>query len=173
MSKDKDLLRFQYNQQNENYIEQTKKIASNPNLTPEQKKDAASKLKPSPLVEEVDEEVVIQDIEAEWRDKSVTWATMDEEAVRAQFDSDEAFSDYKKFHSLKQSRFYHRDRGEELKIQTWNGGLNSFVEEAKNSYDAEFIYMFEEVENGEGIWYVYDVYGDENGWVELSDALNG
>ena len=41
------------------------------------------------------------------------------------------FSDYKKFHSLKQSRFYHRDRGEELKIQTWNGGLNSFVEEAK------------------------------------------
>ena len=27
MSKDKDLLRFQYNQQNENYIEQTKKIA--------------------------------------------------------------------------------------------------------------------------------------------------
>ena len=100
MSKDKDLLRFQYNQQNENYIEQTKKIASNPNLTPEQKKDAASKLKPSPLVEEVDEEVVIQDIEAEWRDKSVTWATMDEEAVRAQFDSDEAFSDYKKFMEL-------------------------------------------------------------------------
>ena len=33
--------------------------------------------------------------------------------------------------------------------------------------------MFEEVENGEGIWYVYDVYGDENGWVKLSDALNG
>ena len=31
------------------------------------------------------------------------------------------FSDYRKFHSLKQSRFYHRDRGEELKIQTWNG----------------------------------------------------
>ena len=83
------------------------------------------------------------------------------------------FSDYKKFHSLKQSRFYHRDRGEELKIQTWNDGLNSFIEEAKSSYGAEFIYMFEEVENGEGIWHVYDVYGDENGWVELSDALNG
>ena len=42
----------------------------------------------------------IQDIEAEWRDKSVTWATMDEEAVRAQFDSDEAYSDYKKITSL-------------------------------------------------------------------------
>ena len=86
------------------------------------------------------------------------------------------FSDYKKFHSLKQSRFYHRDRGEELKIQTWNGGLNSFVEEAKNSYDAEFIYMFEEVENGEGIWYVYDVYAkkeEDRNWVKLSDALNG
>jgi len=33
------------------------------------------------------------------------------------------FNDYKKFGSLKQSRFYHRDRGEELKIQTWNDGL--------------------------------------------------
>ena len=90
------------------------------------------------------------------------------------------FNDYKKFGSLKQSRFYHRDRGEELKIQTWNGGLRSFVEEAKSSYGAEFIYMFEEVENGEGIWYVYDVYGSkdnktnfESCWVKLSDALNG
>jgi len=83
------------------------------------------------------------------------------------------FNDYKKFGSLKQSRFYHRDRGEELKIQIWNDGLRSFVEEAKSSYGAEFIYMFEEVENGEGIWYVYDVYGDKDGWVELSNALNG
>ena len=86
------------------------------------------------------------------------------------------FSDYKKFHSLKQSRFYHRDRGEELKIQTWNDGLNSFVEEAKSSYDAEFIYMFEEVENGEGIWYVYDIYAkkeEDRNWVKLNDALNG
>ena len=44
-------------------------------------------------------------------------------------------------------------------------------------YDAEFIYMFEEsthpLDGGEGIWYVYDVYGDEDGWVKLSDALNG
>ena len=86
------------------------------------------------------------------------------------------FNDYKKFGSLKQSRFYHRDRGEELKIQTWNDGLRSFVEEAKSSYEAEFIYMFEEVENGEGVWYVYDVYAkkEENrNWVKLSDALNG
>ena len=86
------------------------------------------------------------------------------------------FNDYKKFGSLKQSRFYHRDRGEELKIQTWNDGLNSFVEEAKSSYGAEFIYMFEEVENGEGIWYVYDVYAkkeEDRNWVKLSDALNG
>jgi hypothetical protein len=86
------------------------------------------------------------------------------------------FNDYKKFGSLKQSRFYHRDRGEELKIQTWNDGLNSFVEEAKSSYDAEFIYMFEEVENGEGIWYVYDIYAkkeEDRNWVKLNDALNG
>ena len=90
------------------------------------------------------------------------------------------FNDYKKFGSLKQSRFYHRDRGEELKIQTWNDGLRSFVEEAKSSYGAEFIYMFEEVENGEGIWYVYDVFGSKDNktnfegcWVKLSDALNG
>ena len=90
------------------------------------------------------------------------------------------FNDYKKFGSLKQSRFYHRDRGEELKIQTWNDGLRSFVEETKSSYGAEFIYMFEEVENGEGIWYVYDVYGSKDNktnfegcWVKLSDALNG
>ena len=90
------------------------------------------------------------------------------------------FSDYKKFHSLKQSRFYHRDRGEELEIQTWNGGLRSFVEEAKSSYGAEFIYMFEEsthpLDGGEGIWYVYDVYAkkeEDRNWVKLSDALNG
>jgi len=86
------------------------------------------------------------------------------------------FSNYNKFHSLKQSRFYHRDKGEKLKIQTWNGGLNSFVEEAKNSYDAEFIYMFEEVENGEGVWYVYDIYAkkeEDRNWVKLNDALNG
>ena len=90
------------------------------------------------------------------------------------------FNDYKKFGSLKQSRFYHRDRGEELKIQTWNGGLRSFVEEAKSSYDAEFIYMFEEsthpLDGGEGIWYVYDVYAkkeEDRNWVKLSDALNG
>ena len=86
------------------------------------------------------------------------------------------FNDYKKFGSLKQSRFYHRDRGEELKIQTWNDGLRSFVEESKSSYGAEFIYMFEEVENGEGVWYVYDIYAkkeEDRNWVKLNDALNG
>ena len=100
MQEDQDLLVFQYNQQNKNFIEGNKKIAENPNLTEEQKREASLKLKPAPLVEEVEEEVIVQNIENEWRDKSVTWSTMDEEAVRAQFDSDEAFNDYKRFMEL-------------------------------------------------------------------------
>ena len=97
MQQDKELLKFQYDQENKNFLEATKKISEDPNLTTQQKLEAQSKIKPAPLIEEFDEEVVIQNIEDEWRDNSVTWSTMNEEDVRARFDSDEDFNNYKKF----------------------------------------------------------------------------
>ena len=73
------------------------------------------------------------------------------------------FNDYMSFHENKQCRFYHRDRGEELKIKTLKDDIE-LIEFAKDSCDAEYIYMF-----AFGSWYVYD---DNVGqFVELEEAL--
>ena len=66
-------------------------------------------------------------------------------------------------HENKQCRFYHRDRGEELKVQTLKDDIE-LIEFAKDSCNAEYIYMF-----AFGSWYVYD---DNVGqFVELEEAL--
>ena len=75
------------------------------------------------------------------------------------------FSDYKKFHSLKQSRFYHRDRGEDKKEAATLGGENELVKFATEKCDEEYIYMF-----AFGSWYVYDVYNNSK-FVELEEEL--
>ena len=75
------------------------------------------------------------------------------------------FNDYKKFGSLKQSRFYHRDRGEDKKEAATLGGENELVKFATEKCDAEYIYMF-----AYGSWYVYDVYNNSE-FVELEEVL--
>ena len=75
------------------------------------------------------------------------------------------FNDYKKFGSLKQSRFYHRDRGEDKKEAATLGGENELVKFATEKCDAEYIYMF-----AFGSWYVYDVYNNSE-FVELEDEI--
>ena len=74
------------------------------------------------------------------------------------------FNDYMLFHEKKQCRFYHRDRGEELKVQTLKDDIE-LIEFAKDSCNAEYIYMF-----AFGSWYVYDVYNNSE-FVELEDEI--
>ena len=75
------------------------------------------------------------------------------------------FSDYKKFHSLKQSRFQHRDRGEDKKEAATLKDENELIKFATEKCDAEYIYMF-----AYGSWYVYDVYNNSE-FVELEDEI--
>ena len=74
------------------------------------------------------------------------------------------FNDYMLFHEKKQCRFYHRDRGEELKIHTLKDDIE-LIEFAKDSCNVEYIYMF-----AFGSWYVYDVYNNSE-FVELEEVL--
>ena len=73
------------------------------------------------------------------------------------------FNDYMSFHENKQCRFYHRDRGEELKIKTLKDDIE-LIEFAKDSCNAEYIYMF-----AFGYWYVYDF--ENKSFVELEEEL--
>ena len=73
------------------------------------------------------------------------------------------FNDYMLFHEKKQCRFYHRDRGEDLMFNEFESE-EEYVEWAKDSCNAEYIYMF-----AFGAWYVYD---DNVGkFIELEEAL--
>ena len=100
MQKDKELQIFKFNQQNKDYLNAIENLSSNKNLSKEQKAEQLKKIQPPPLVVDKKVEDVIVNIETEWRDNAVTWSTMDEADVRAQFDSDKAFDDYKKFMEL-------------------------------------------------------------------------
>jgi hypothetical protein len=100
MQKDKELQIFKFNQQNKDYLNAIENLSSNKNLSKEQKAEQLKQLKPPPLVVDKKVEDVIVNIETEWRDNAVTWSTMEEEDVRAQFDNDKAFDDYKKFMEL-------------------------------------------------------------------------
>ena len=81
------------------------------------------------------------------------------------------FNDYMSFHEKKQCRFYHRDRGEDLMFNEFESDIE-YIEWAKDSCNAEYIYMF-----AFGAWYVYDsfavrCYGEPtNKFVELEEAL--
>ena len=100
MQKDKELQIFKFNQQNKDYLNAIENLSSNKNLNKKQKAEQLKKIQPPALVIEKEVEDVIVDVETEWRDNAVTWSTMDEADVRAQFDSDKAFNDYKRFMKL-------------------------------------------------------------------------
>ena len=73
------------------------------------------------------------------------------------------FNDYMLFHEKKQCRFYHRDRGEDLMFNEFESDIE-YIEWAKDSCNAEYIYMF-----ACGAWYVYDDYVGK--FIELEEAL--
>ena len=72
-------------------------------------------------------------------------------------------SDYKLFAEKEQCRFYHRDRGEDLMFNEFESDIE-YIEWAKESCNAEYIYMF-----AFGAWYVYD--DDIGKFIELEEAL--
>ena len=73
------------------------------------------------------------------------------------------FMDYELRAKNEQCRFYHRDRGEDLMFNEFESDIE-YIEWAKESCNAEYIYMF-----AFGAWYVYD---DNVGkFIELEEAL--
>ena len=73
------------------------------------------------------------------------------------------FDDYKLFAEKEQCKFYYRDRGEDLMFNEFESDIE-YIEWAKDSCNAEYIYMF-----AFGAWYVYD---DNVGkFIELEEAL--
>ena len=73
------------------------------------------------------------------------------------------FNDYMSFHEKKQCRFYHRDRGEKLRIEILTSEKD--ILDYASSCCAEYVYMF-----AFGSWYVYDVYNNSE-FVELEEVL--
>ena len=73
------------------------------------------------------------------------------------------FDDYQLCHALNQCRFYHRDRGEELRKNTVKDA--SELEEYANDCNAEFVYLFKENK-----WHVLNVY-DSGDFVLLESIL--
>jgi len=72
------------------------------------------------------------------------------------------FNDYMSFHEKKQCRFYHRDRGEKLRIEILTSEKD--ILDYASSCCAEYIYMF-----AFGYWYVYDF--KNKSFVELEEEL--
>ena len=72
------------------------------------------------------------------------------------------FNDYMSFHEKKQCRFYHRDRGEKLRIEILTSEKD--ILDYASSCCAEYVYMF-----AFGYWYVYDF--ENKSFVELEDEL--
>ena len=73
------------------------------------------------------------------------------------------FMDYELRVKNEQCRFYHRDRGEDLMFNEFESDIE-YIEWAKDSCNAEYIYMF-----AFGAWYVYD--DDIGKFIELEEAL--
>ena len=73
------------------------------------------------------------------------------------------FMDYELRTKNEQCRFYHRDRGEDLTFNEFESDIE-YIEWAKDSCNAEYIYMF-----AFGAWYVYD--DDVSKFIELEEAL--
>ena len=72
------------------------------------------------------------------------------------------FNDYMLFHEKKQCRFYHRDRGEKLRIEILTSEKD--ILDYASSCCAEYVYMF-----AFGYWYVYDF--ENKSFVELEEEL--
>ena len=72
------------------------------------------------------------------------------------------FNDYMSFHEKKQCRFYHRDRGEKLRIEILTSEKD--ILDYASSCCAEYVYMF-----AFGCWYVYDF--ENKSFVELEEEL--
>ena len=72
------------------------------------------------------------------------------------------FNDYMSFHEKKQCRFYHRDRGEKLRIEILTSKKD--ILDYASSCCAEYVYMF-----AFGYWYVYDF--ENKSFVELEEEL--
>ena len=72
------------------------------------------------------------------------------------------FNDYMSFHEKKQCRFYHRDRGEKLRIEILTSEKD--ILDYASSCCAEYVYMF-----AFGYWYVYDF--KNKSFVELEEEL--
>ena len=72
------------------------------------------------------------------------------------------FNDYTSFHEKKQCRFYHRDRGEKLRIEILTSEKD--ILDYASSCCAEYVYMF-----AFGYWYVYDF--ENKSFVELEEEL--
>jgi len=72
------------------------------------------------------------------------------------------FNDYKLFYEKEQCRFYHRDRGEKLNIETLTSEED--ILDYASSCCAEYIYMF-----AYGSWYVYK--DNVKQFVELEEVL--
>ena len=72
------------------------------------------------------------------------------------------FNDYMSFHEKKQCRFYHRDRGEKLRIEIPTNEKD--ILDYASSCCAEYVYMF-----AFGYWYVYDF--ENKSFVELEEEL--
>ena len=72
------------------------------------------------------------------------------------------FNDYMSFHEKKQCRFYHRDRGEKLRIEILTNEKE--ILDYASSCCAEYVYMF-----AFGYWYVYDF--ENKSFVELEEEL--
>ena len=72
------------------------------------------------------------------------------------------FNDYKLFAEKEQCRFYHRDRGEKLRIEILTSEKD--ILDYASSCCAEYVYMF-----AFGYWYVYDF--ENKSFVELEEEL--
>ena len=72
------------------------------------------------------------------------------------------FDDYKLFYEKEQCRFYHRDRGEKLRIEILTSEKD--ILDYASSCCAEYVYMF-----AFGYWYVYDF--ENKSFVELEDEI--
>ena len=72
------------------------------------------------------------------------------------------FDDYKLFAEKEQCRFYHRDRGEKLRIEILTSEKD--ILDYASSCCAEYVYMF-----AFGYWYVYDF--ENKSFVELEEEL--
>ena len=75
------------------------------------------------------------------------------------------FGDYETILKNKQCVFYSRDRNEPSITHTSKDDI-ALLEFATELCEAQYVYLY-----AYGAWYVYDIEGDDNQFIELEDAL--